>query len=326
MQLERNPQMTVFHYDLNELVSKEHELRKIDALVSFKQIAKTFAELEKETGRKGYGVEVGIKCIFLQFYYDLSDRQMERQIADALSYRWFTGIELSEQTPDHSYFGRIRKLLGTKRIGKIFEMVNAKAREKKIFRDVFSFVDSSAIKSKEATWDERDKAIKEGEEKLNNDNIDKHSADKDARFGCKGKKKFWYGYKKHVSVDMGSGLIEKVAITPANVTDAKGLKHVCPKERMVFGDKGYSTNDSQGVMKKRLCHSGAILKNNMKGKNKERDRWISKVRAPFENIFSKQSKRAKYRSTAKVQLQAFMESMVTNVKRLLVINAPPLFA
>jgi len=326
MQLERNPQMTVFHYDLNELVSKDHELRKIDQLVSFQQIAKKFPDLKKETGRKGYGVEVGIRCLFLQFFYDLSDRQMEKQIADALSYRWFTGIELSEQTPDHSYFGRIRKQLGTKRIGKIFEMINQKAREKKIFRDVFSFVDAAAIKSKETTWTERDKALEEGEEKLNNDNIEKHTADKDARFGCKGKDKFWFGYKKHMSVDMGSGLIEKVAVTPANVTDAKGLKHVCPRERMVFADKGYCTSDAQETMRKRLCHSGAILKNNMRGKDRDRDKWLSKVRAPFENIFSKQSKRAKYRTTAKVQMQVFMESMVTNIKRLLVINAPPLFA
>ena len=61
------------------------------------------------------------------------------------------------------------------------------------------------------------------------------SADKQARFGCKGRKKFWYGYKSHVSVDMGSGLIESIAATPANVSDQAGFKHVCPKHNeMVF--------------------------------------------------------------------------------------------
>ena len=34
--------------------------------------------------------------------------------------------------------------------------------------------------------------------------------DKQARIGCKGKNKYWYGFKKHVSVDMQSGLINKV--------------------------------------------------------------------------------------------------------------------
>ena len=45
------------------------------------------------------------------------------------------------------------------------------------------------------------------------------SADKQARFGCKGKQKFWFGYKGHGGVDMRSGFIEKAAVTPANVSE-----------------------------------------------------------------------------------------------------------
>ena len=67
------------------------------------------------------------------------------------------------------------------------------------------------------------------------------------------------------------------------------------------------------------------MKNNMKGKNKDKDRWLTKVRAPFEGIFSKMEKRARYRGLAKVQMQAFLEGIVFNVKRLVVIGAPPLF-
>jgi len=37
---------------------------------------------------------------------------------------------------------------------------------------------------------------------LNNQNIADFATDKEARFGAKSKKKFWFGYKKHVSVDM----------------------------------------------------------------------------------------------------------------------------
>ena len=36
-----------------------------------------------------------------------------------------------------------------------------------------------------------------------------------------------------------SGLINKVALRPANVTDARGLKHVCPSQGAVYVDKGY---------------------------------------------------------------------------------------
>ena len=319
-------QMSFIKYDLNEIVKEDHPLRKIVKVINFKAIALDFKEILKSMGRKGYGLELGIKAIFLQFYYDLSDRQLEEQLRDSIVLRWFCGLSIDEDTPDHSYFCRIRKVLGTERIAKILRKINRQAKKKGLMRTVFNFVDSSGIKTKETTWEERDKAIKEGEEKLNNKNIEKYSADKDARFGCKGKTKFWYGYKAHVSVDMGSGLIRKVAATPANIPDQNGMKFICPGGGMVFGDKAYCLKPAQIVMAARGCHSGAVLKNNMKQKNKDKDRWLTHVRAPFESVFSKWEHRARYRGKAKIQMQVFLEAMVFNVKRLVVINAPPLFA
>jgi len=42
---------------------------------------------------------------------------------------------------------------------------------------------------------------------------------------------------------------------------------------MVMADKGYYTKDVQNTIKRGICHSGAILKSNMKGKNKEKDKY-----------------------------------------------------
>jgi len=125
---------------------------------------------------------------------------------------------------------------------------------------------------------------------------------------------------------MGSGLINKIAVTSANETDQEGLKYVCPNSGMVFADKQYCCRRAQEIMAAKHCHSGAIFKNNMKNKNKDKDRWISKVRAPFEMVFSKMSKRTRYRGLVKVRLQVFLEAIVFNIKRLIVLNSPPLFA
>ena len=220
---------------------KNHKLRKVDELVSFSIIARSFDKFSKELGRKGYGIEVGIKSLFLQFFYDLSDRQCEERLAYDMAFRWFCGFSIDEKTPDHTYFCRVRSVLGTKNIGRIFNRINKKAKHNGILSDVFTFVDAQAIKSKETTWTERDKALKEGEQALNNQNIGKYSADKDARFGCKGKDKFWFGFKRHSSVDMKSGLIKKTAITKANTPDQKGLKHVCPNQGMIFADNEHLT-------------------------------------------------------------------------------------
>lgn len=82
----------------------------------------------------------------------------------------------------------MRKIIGTKRIGKIFRAIVNKLDDQNILGNVFYFVDATTIKTKETTWEERDKAFAEGIDKLNNQNISDYSADKDARFGCKGKK------------------------------------------------------------------------------------------------------------------------------------------
>ena len=314
-----------WNYDLNKIVKDDHPLRKINEMISFDAISESFSELAKETGRAGYGVEVGIRSLFLQFNYDLSDREMEERLRYDIGFKWFCGFTIEGETPDHTYFCRIRKVLGTERIAKIFRQINEKAEDKKIMRKVFTFVDSSTIKAKETTWGERDKAITEGAEALNNKNVGNYSADKDARFGCKGKNKFWFGYKKHASVDMGSGLIKDMVVTPANTTDQEGFKHICPDSGMIFADKQYCCKKARNIMKANNCHSGAILKNNMLQKNKDKDRWLSGMRAPFEGVFSKLKNRSRYRGLAKVQLQVFLEAIVFNVKRLLVLSAPPLF-
>jgi IS5 family transposase len=116
---------------------------------------------------------------------------------------------------------------------------------------VFTFVDASSLIAKANFWKERDQAIKEKYEKLNNETLPKVAYDKDAKIGCKGKDKFWYGFKKYTSVDMGSGLVNKVAITSANVSDAKGLKNVCPDQGAVFADKAYCTKQAKRIASKK---------------------------------------------------------------------------
>ncbi len=312
------------HYDLEKIVSQDHPLRKVAGVVKFHRLALKFSNLLKTLGRRGYGLDVGIKCIFLQFFYDLSDREMAERLQHDMAFRWFCGFKLEDVTPEHTYYSRVRTLLGAERVAKIFRIVVDKAREAGIVRGTFTFVDSTMIKAKETTWAERDRALADGEEKLNNENVADYAADKDARFGCKGKDKFWFGYKRHNATDMGSGLITKVAVTPANVSDAAGLKHTCPDGGAVSGDKAYCVAEAQRTMQVHGCHSWAIKKKNMHGKNPDLDRWLTRVRMPFENVFSKNEVRARYRGKMKVQMQAFWEAFVFNVKRLIAINSPPL--
>ena len=321
--------MAFYDFDLTDQVAGKHELWEIEKAVGFSSLMYRFKDMETVVGRKGFGIEVGIKAIYLQFHYDLSDRELEKRLRFDLGFRWFCGFTAFGTTPDHSFFCRFRKLMGTKRIGSLFKAIVNRSKDEKIMRSTFRFADATAIITKQTTWEERDKALEVGEEALNNQNIKKYSADTEARFGCKGSSKFWFGYKGHVSVDMGSNMIERIAATPANISDQEGFARVCPKDgEMVFGDKAYCLSKAQSAMKQCGATSAAILKQNMKGKNKDLDRWRSGIRAPFEGVFAKFEKRARYRGLAKVQFQLFMDAIVWNAKRLIQIslNPPPIQA
>jgi len=308
---------------MEKLVKDNHPFRKLNSIIDFNKLALPYRDLYSSTGATGIDIEKGFKTLLIQFWEDYSDREMEKALAENIAVKWFCGFDLTEDTPDHSYFDKLRKRLGTKNIASIFNNTNAILRKHDLFGDVFKFIDASSIITKTALWEERDKAIKNGEEKLNNANVEKYSADKDARWGAKSKNNIWFGYKRHHSVDMRHGLIDKLAITPANVLDFKALKSICPQDCMVFADKLYDVKKLASILKSKGCHSGIIKKNNNYNKNKDLDRWRSTVRMPFEGSFSKLRKRAKFRGQRKVAMQCFMEAICHNLKkavRILPIN------
>lgn len=305
---------------LDDLVPKTHNYRHFSSIWSFAFVETKLKKLETSNPYKGYGIVKLFKCLLLQFMEDLSDRELERFMQENTAAKWFCGFNLNDKTPDHTAFCRCRKLIGTSLLSKIFSNLREQLKDQKLICEVFSFVDATHLISKAQLWKERDDAIKQKYEKLNNETLPKVAYDKQARIGCKGKDKYWYGYKQHVSVDMQSGLINKVAITPANVTDAKGLKHVCPNQGSLYADKAYCVVPATKTAARNGCHLAAIKKNNMKGKNRDKDRWYSHIRAPFERVFSKRNQRVRYVGTVKNQFSAFMSAICFNLKRLVAIG------
>ena len=275
--------------------------------------------METANNNKGFGVLRLFKCLLLQFMEDMSDRELERYLSDSNAGKWFCDFSLTERTPDHTVFSKMRKKLGTNLLSKIFAKFRDQLRTAGYMSEVFTFVDATHLISKASLWEERDEARKQKFEQLNNKVLPKVARDKQARIGCKGGSKFWYGYKKHVSVDIQSGMINKVAVTPANLTDAKGLALVLPKQGAVYADKGYCTKPARISARRQAVHLCAVKKNNMKGKNYDLDRYYTKIRSPFERIFSKDNKRLRYIRVAKNQFAAFMSALCFNLRRLTVV-------
>jgi IS5 family transposase len=303
---------------VEQLVPEKHTYRKLKRMLDFDRIAKSVKMKTFELGAIGFGKIRLVMCLILQFMEDLSDREFERFIAENNAAKWFCGFGLLEKTPDFTTVCKFRNFIGTKQISNLFSEVKRQMQSKNCCSEVFTFVDSSALISKLNLWEERDKAITAGYEKLNNEVLPEVSADREARIGAKSSKKFWYGFKKHVAVDMQSGMITKVAVTKANVADADGARHVLPRSGAVTGDKGY-VGAIREILRRSL-HPMVIKRNNMKDKNVDLDRWITKLRCPYEGIFSKQNNRVRYKGVVKNQGAEFMLAVAHNFRRLLVLN------
>lgn len=297
------------------IIDDNHPFKRINEIIDFAALAEPMRATYSTIGAQGIDVEKGIKALLIQFWEDYSDRNMEKALKENLAVKWFCGFGLTEPTPDFSYFSKLRKRIGTKRIATMFQDINATLETHGLFGNVFTFIDASTIITKAALWGERDKALADGEQKLNNSNVAKYAADTDARWGAKSKNKIWFGHKRHLSVDMRYGLIRKSTITNASVPDFKTVKSILPKQGAVFMDKLYDTNFTNKLVTAHNCHVATIQKDNRKNRDKSLNAWRSRIRMPFENVFSKLPKQARYRGHAKVTMQAFMQAIVHNLKK-----------
>jgi transposase, IS5 family len=302
---------------LAKIIPQDHAYRKLNRLINFEQIADALEKTYSNLGQKGIPAVRGLKALLLQFWEDLSDREMEAAVRENLAFRWFVGFSLTEKTPDHSYFGKFRKRIGTKHFADIFNAINERLRKDGLFGNIFYFIDASAIIAKVALWEERDRAIKDGHDKLNNLVIKDYAADKQARWGAKSKRNIWFGYKRHTTVDMRYGLITKTTVTPANVLDYQVVERICPKGGYIFMDKLYDTRDTDKKIRASGCSPGTIRKNNNPAKNRDLDRWRSQLRMPYEGTFSKLPKRTRYKGLEKTGFQNYGESIAYNLKKAL---------
>lgn len=297
-----------------QVVPSDHAYRKLKRIIKFTKLIKPLKSLYSPLGQHGIPIKKGFKTLLIQFWEDLSDREMESAVRENMAIRWFCEFGLTEKTPDHSYFSKLRKRVGVKKIVEIFNSINTDLHSQGLFGNVFTFVDASSIISKTSLWKERDKAIKDGKEKLDNAVIDKYSSDKDARWGAKSKSKIWFGYKRHTAVDMKYGLISKTTVTAANIPDFRVLRHICPEDEMVFLDKLYDTHQTDTVLKSKRCHPATIRKKNNPVKNRLLDKWRSSVRMPYESVFSRIPKRTRYRGLLRVMFENYLQSITYNLK------------
>ena len=215
------------------------------------------------------------------------------EAVDSRAFSEFCGVDSSNQVPDGDTLGRFRNLLIKNELQeKLFGQVVELLQRKGLILKKGSIVDSTLI--------EAPPSIKNREKQR----------DPDAHQTKKGNQ-WHFGYKAHISVDKDSGLVQKVKVTAANVSDVSTMPELLTgEEEVVYGDSGYL-----GAQKR----EGAILKNKQgkkirykinrrpsqiknrslwsQGQLKRREREKSSVRAKVEHVFAVVKGMFRYRKT-----------------------------
>jgi len=330
-------------------VPKDHFLRKLSTAVDFAFVNELCQDLYcPDNGRKCWEPQILFKMTFLQFLYTLCDRDIEAEVKDRMSFKWFLGLAVDEEVPDHSTLSRFRDRLGPEQFAKIFNRIVEIARSHKLVSDKLHIIDSTDVKAKVDQF-----RITEEIKKSNKDNNDKDDTpkntdkqfqgkfktpDTDARFGRKSDSKKFYGYKEHIRMDAESKIIVESKTAPSNEQDCHNfsvLLSTAPPPKIATADKAYDTDNNHQFLAEKGIRNGIILKK-VHSKSYKYPKRVSKVaqklRILIEHKFAELKNAhslriARYWGLAKVSIQGYLTAIAVNCKRivklLFSLTAPP---
>lgn len=297
---------------------QDNPLDRLQTLVDWQALAAPMAHLRSSgPGHPGYPVLLLFKALVLQSLYGLSERELEHALADRLSFKRFVGLGLDETVPDHTVYCRFRAaLIAAGLLERLFAVLDEQLEAAGLVLKRGTMLDATLIEAVSVP-------PRQG----------RPSKDPDARFTRrKGKPGFLFGFKAHMGVDEGSGLIRSVITTPANVNDtvpADGL--IRGDEKAVWADGAYDTKARRARLRAEGCKARIAHRPNkhhpeLPPRLKRYNRLIARRRAAIETTFATLKCRMKLRviryvGLVKASAQVLMAAIAFNMRRWAAIAA-----
>jgi IS5 family transposase len=294
-------------------------LDRLAGLVKWYRFEKLMGHLRDEDspGRPGYPVLVLFRAVLLQSLYGLSERELEEALGDRLSFRRFVGLSLEDATPDHTVLNRFRnQLVEQGLLEKLFGELDRQLENAGVILKRGTMLDATLIQAVSAPPKE-----------------DRPSNDPDARFTKRqGKSGSTFGYKAHVGVDEGSGLIRAVLTTPANVNDTTPADVLIRgDEAVVWADAAYDTHARRARLKAEGKKPRIAFRPNrhhpeLPPRLKRYNLLIARRRATVETTFATLKRRMRltcirYVGLMKANGQVLLASIAFNMRRWATITA-----
>jgi len=257
------------------------KLRKIDDLIDWQRLRPLLAGVRTaETGRRPYTPLVMVKALYLQALYDLSDPGLEEALLDRLSFRRFCGFAMDESTPDETTICRFRAVVAQQGVLEACPAeINRQLAAKGLLTRKGTLLDASLVAARHNP-PPREAGIGAAHAK-------EPGADWTNKHG-----KSYFGYKMHIGIDQGSGLIRKAVLTPARTQDIEVADQlVSGDERAVYADRGYESKAYRARLRRRgikdrIMHRRHKYLPELPRWMRQRNRLIARRRAPVEAVFS----------------------------------------
>jgi len=183
-------------------------------------------------GRPNIDPVIMVKLLVLQQWYGLSDPELERQVADRISFRHFLGYP--ERAPDYSTVWQFRERLAET------------GKDREVWAELQRQLDMKGLKVKkgvvqDATFITADPGHARADKPRGTEAKTRRS--RDGSWTKKGSKSF-FGFKLHAKMDLDHGLIRDLETTTASVHDSR-VDLSLPGE-VVYRDKGYQGVEPRG--------------------------------------------------------------------------------
>ena len=254
---------------LKGLLAKQEKSRlsMISNIIDWHPIRQILDEMYDNKSEKGGRPNCDVIMMFiiliLQKWYGLSDLEVERQMADRISFMAFLGFP--DPFPD------------SRTIWLFKQRIADTEKDKMVWAELQRQLDAMGLQVKrgtiqDATFIEADP----GSSKKPRGNEAKTRRSRDGTWAKKGNETH-FGYKLHQKTDIDYSLIREIETTTASLHDSQVDLSI--KDEIVLRDRGYFGVTAKGIdftMKRRTSEKPLMEL------NKERNRLISQLRSPGE--------------------------------------------
>lgn len=295
-------------------------LERLGALVDWGRFERLLSGVRAgETGRPPYPALGMFKALLLQQWYGLSDPGLEEALGDRLSFRRFCGFALDQGTPDETTLCRFRQaLVAAGLTDSLLAELNHQLDGRGLVLKRGTMIDATLVAAQATP---PGFAAGKGA---------KSRVDRDADW-TRQRGKSYFGYKAHVAVDQGSGLIRKARLTSAKVYESTVADDlIIGDEGAVYGDKAYEHKQRRrrlkaAGIKDRIMHRSHKNQAALPFWQQRRNNLISPIRARVEGVFGLMKRsygyhRVRYFSLAANALQLQLICLAINLRRAAVLD------